>query len=238
MDINCDLGEGMDHDPEIMPYIDSCNIACGGHAGDHDTIRRTLRLAKKFHVKPGAHPSFADTENFGRKEVSVAPDLLRTQLMDQISLIMALAREENMEMHHIKAHGALYNVAARCADTASLLIEVAEFFGRELYLYVPFDSLIEKMAAEKGIPFMTEVFADRNYDDNFNLLPRSERDALIESPVEIKKRVERLLSDRTLVSLHGKKRIVNFDTLCVHGDHPKAVEIVKLLRGLKSSYIE
>lgn len=228
----------MGHDHDIMPYLDSCNIACGGHAGDRDSISRTLRLARKFDVKPGAHPSFADAENFGRKEISVSPDLLRSQLVDQIGLISAVAREENMELHHVKAHGALYNKAAVSADTARLLIEVVQSFDKGLCLYVPFDSLIEKMSKEMGIPLMTEVFADRNYDDNFNLLPRSERDALIESPDEVKRRVERLLRDRTLVSLHGKKRIVNFDTLCVHGDHPKAVEIVKMLRDLKTSDIE
>jgi UPF0271 protein len=238
MDINCDLGEGMAHDQKIMPYLDSCNIACGGHAGDRDTIRRTLRLAKKFHVKPGAHPSFVDRENFGRTEVSVAPELLRSQLVNQIGLIIEMAREENMELHHVKAHGALYNKAARSLETARLFIEVVQFFDLDLCIYIPFDSLIEKLAIEMEIPYMTEVFADRNYDDNFKLLPRSERDALIESPVEIKKRVERMLGEGTLVSLHGKKRIVNFDTLCVHGDHPKAVEIVKVLRDLKSSYIE
>ena len=228
----------MAHDQKIMPYLDSCNIACGGHAGDRDTIRRTLRLAKEFHVKPGAHPSFVDRENFGRTEVSVAPELLRSQLVNQIGLIIEMAREENMDLHHVKAHGALYNKAARSLETARLFIEAVQFFDLDLCIYIPFNSLIEKMAIEMEIPYMTEVFADRNYDDNFKLLPRSERDALIESPVEIKKRVERLLSEGTLVSLHGKKRIVNFDTVCVHGDHPKAVEIVKVLRDLKSSYIE
>lgn len=228
----------MDHDQEIMAFIDSCNIACGGHAGDQETIRHTLRMAKKFRVKPGAHPSFVDKVNFGRKDMSLAPELLRSQLVDQIGLMSSLAKEENMELHHVKAHGALYNMAARSVQTARSLIEAFQVFGNGLYLYVPFDSMIEKMAKEKGIPFKTELFADRNYDDNFNLLPRSERNAIIESPVEIKKRVERLLRDRTLISLHGKKRIVNFDTLCVHGDHPKAVEIVKMLRGLKTSYSE
>jgi UPF0271 protein len=233
MDINCDLGEGMENDHKIMPYLDSCNIACGGHAGDKETMIKTLRLAKKYGVKAGAHPSFEDIKNFGRKEVSVPMDMLKTQLINQIGLLNELAKAENIRLHHVKAHGALYNMAWKSNEISSVIIEVVQFFKQELYLYVPFDSALEKKAKEAGIPFMIEIFADRNYDDHFELVSRLNPKAVITEAIEVRKRMEKIIRGGALISLHGKKRSINFDTLCVHGDHPHAVEIVKELRDLK-----
>ena len=233
MDINCDLGEGMKNDHRIMAYLDSCNIACGGHAGDRETMINTLRLARKHGVKAGAHPSFEDRKNFGRKEVSVPQDVLRAQLIHQIGVLNDLAKGENIRLHHVKAHGALYNMAWKSDEMATVLIEAVQFFNQNLCIYAPFDSALERKAKEAGMPIMIEIFADRNYDDDFTLVSRMHPKAVITEVAEVRKRVEKIIRDGSLISLHGKKRSINFDTLCVHGDHPHAVEIVKELRDLK-----
>ena len=233
MDINCDLGEGMGNDDKIMPYIDSCNIACGGHAGDKNTMIKTLHLAKKYGVKAGAHPSYEDKINFGRKELSVSKGLLKAQLINQIDVLNQLAKDENMKLHHVKAHGALYNMAAKSGEIAQIIVEAVQFVEQNLYIYAPFDSELEKKAKIMGVPYMIEVFADRNYDDDFNLLSRVEPMAVIETTEEVKSRVEKMIREGTLISLHGIKRSINFDTLCVHGDHPHALEIVRELSYLK-----
>ena len=233
MDINCDLGEGIGNDDLIMAYIDSCNIACGGHAGDKNTMFNTLRLAKKYGVKAGAHPSFEDKKNFGRREVSVSKAVLKAQLIGQIGALNQLAQESNMKLHHVKAHGALYNMAAKSSEIAQIIIEAVQSFEQKLYIYAPFDSELAKKAKIMGAPCRIEVFADRNYDDDFNLLPRKDPMAVIETVEEIRNRVEKMISEGSLISLHGIKRSINFDTLCVHGDHPHALEIVKELFILK-----
>jgi len=233
MDINCDLGEGRGNDAEIMAYINSCNIACGGHTGDKNTMIKALRLAKKHSVKVGAHPSFEDVENFGRKNLSVSKGVLKAQLIGQIDALNQLAIKENMKLHHVKAHGALYNMAAKSGEIAQIIIEAVQFFKQNLYIYAPFDSELEKKAKIMGVPYMIEVFADRNYDDDFNLLSRKVPLAVIETTEEVKSRVEKMIKEGTLISLHGIKRSINFDTLCVHGDHPYALEIVRELFILK-----
>jgi len=233
MDINCDLGEGMGNDDKIMAYINSCNIACGGHAGDKNTMIKTLQLAKKYGVKAGAHPSFEDAKNFGRKELSVSKGVLKAQLIGQIDALNQLAKAQNMKLHHVKAHGALYNMAAKSSEIAQIIVEAVQFFEQKLYIYAPFDSELEKKAKMMGVPYMIEVFADRNYDDDFKLLSRKEPMALIETAEEVKSRVGKMMREGTLISLHGIKRSINFDTLCVHGDHPHALEIVRELYILK-----
>ena len=152
MDINCDLGEGIGRDADLMPYLSSCNIACGGHAGDRETMLSTMRLAKEHDVRIGAHPSFEDRPNFGRKEMYVPPERLRSQLIHQIAELAALARLEDVDIHHVKPHGALYNMAARSSDLAKLIVNVLGFFNEDLVLYVPFGSQMERKAKEAGVP--------------------------------------------------------------------------------------
>ena len=232
MDINCDLGEGIGRDGDLMPYLSSCNIACGGHAGDRETMLSTMRLAKEHNVKIGAHPSFEDRPNFGRKELYVPREKLRSQMIHQIAELAALARLEDVEIHHVKPHGALYNMAARSSDLARLIVNVLGFFKEELVLYVPFGSQLERKAKEAGIPYAVEAFADRNYDDSFALVPRSDPKAVITDPKEIRERVGRLIKKGEVVSVTGKVRHVDIDTICIHGDNPAAVDIARELSRL------
>jgi UPF0271 protein len=192
----------------------------------------TMRLAKEHDVKIGAHPSFEDRPNFGRKEIYVPQERLRSQLIHQIAELAALARLEDVEIHHVKPHGALYNMAARSSDLAKLIVNVLGFFKEDLVLYVPFGSQLERKSKEAGIPYAVEAFADRNYNDAFGLVPRSEPGAVITDPEEIRKRVERMINKGEVVSVSGKVRHVDIDTICIHGDNPSAVDIARELADL------
>ncbi len=233
MDINCDLGEGIGNDHAIMGYLGSCNIACGGHAGDMGSMRNTVMMAKEHGVKIGAHPSFVDRVNFGRKEIEVKRELLKAQLLEQIYSLREIALSVGMSLHHVKPHGALYNMAAKSDDMAELIIDVMGELDEKVFLYVPFNSVIENMARQRGMSICVEVFADRNYNDDFSLVSRSLPDAVIDDPVEIQLRVEKIIHDQSIRSINGLKRKAQIDTICVHGDHVNAVQIAKLLYDFK-----
>jgi len=234
MDINCDLGEGIGRDNEIMPFLNSCNIACGGHTGDRNSMLAAIRLAKEYGVKIGAHPSFEDRKNFGRAEMYVPTEKLRSQLIHQIAELRMLTNMEQVELNHVKPHGALYNMASESADLAQLVVGVMTFFKEDLILYVPFGSELERKAKERGIPYATEAFADRNYDDKFRLMSRNLPNAVLTDPDEILARVSRMFNKQEVVSTSGKVKTVTIDTVCVHGDNPRAVEIAKSLHNLKN----
>ena len=233
MDINCDLGEGAGNDHVLMPWIDSCNIACGGHAGDKASMIATLKLAKQYGVKPGAHPSFMDREHFGRKELKISPKLLKKQLIEQIESLMALSRKMDMEILHVKAHGALYNICARSKEMAGVFIDAVQHFKQDLCIFVPYGSVFEELVKKNRISYKTEAFADRNYDHELNLLSRSDPKAVLDDPIKIRRRTLRMLEENVIKTAEGKDLNINFDTLCVHGDHPKALQILKELNKLK-----
>jgi len=233
MDINCDLGEGIGNDHVIMPYLGSCNIACGGHTGNIDSMRSTVSLAKEHGVKIGAHPSFFDRDNFGRKEIEVPRELLKSQLMAQIMSLQEIARSFGVELHHVKPHGALYNLAAKSVDMAELIIDVMEGLDDKIFLYVPFNSVIESIAKKRGISNCVEAFADRNYNDDFTLVSRAAPYAVIDDPKEIQLRVDEMIMQHAITSINGIKKKADIQTICLHGDHPNAVQIAKLLYNFK-----
>lgn len=233
MDINCDLGEGIGNDQEIMAYLDSCNIACGGHAGDTKSMRDTVMMAKKYGVKIGAHPSFIDRDHFGRKELEVPRQLLKIQLLEQISKLNEIAASIGLRLHHVKPHGALYNLAAKSEDLAELVIEVMQELDNDISLYVPFNSVIENLARQRGISICVEVFADRNYNDDFSLVSRTAHNAIIVDPEEIKCRVEEMITQQCVTSVNKVTKKADIDTICIHGDHVNAVQIAKLLYDFK-----
>ena len=233
MDINCDLGEGVGNDSAIMKYLDSCNIACGGHTGDAASMRDTVVLAQTHDVKIGAHPSFEDPANFGRKEMQLPHELLKQQLLKQINSLNRICASLGISLHHVKAHGALYNLAASSLEMAGLLIEVMQELDQKLKLYVPFNSILEKMAPEKGVSIAVEVFADRNYNDDFSLVSRESPFAVIDDPEQVKSRVKRMIEKQCVTSINGLEKHVEFDTVCIHGDHLHAVETANLLYDLK-----
>lgn len=233
MDINCDLGEGIGNDQDIMPYLGSCNIACGGHAGDTESMRKTVLLARDHGVKIGAHPSFLDRVNFGRKVMNIPSELLKNQLKNQIFDLKDITSSLGMSLHHVKPHGSLYNLAAKSVETAELIIDIMEDLGDQISLYVPFNSVIEHLAERRGISRCIEVFADRNYNDDFSLVERNQPNAIIDDPEEIKLRVDEMIRKGSVSSINGLKKETNIQTICIHGDHPQAVQIAKLLYNFK-----
>jgi UPF0271 protein len=215
IDLNSDLGEGCPFDAELMPLITSANIACGFHAGDPATAHGTLALAYRHQVQAGAHPGFADRENFGRRELALSEEQVFQETVYQIAALIGLARAVSWPVRYIKPHGALYNMACRDDAYARPLVAVAEFFSLPL-LALP-GSRLEALSRGR-CPFVAEGFADRRYQPDGSLVPRSRPDAFVEDPQEAVRQVEWLIRERGVQSI------------CVHGDNPKAVAFVRELR--------
>lgn len=229
IDINCDLGEGLGNDHAIMPYISSCNIACGGHAGDSTTMRKTIALAKKHHVKIGAHPSYPDRANFGRNNLDISAEELTITIRDQIQTLRSLEVESQVQLNHIKLHGALYNEVTINQEAAKPVLEAVKNFGNKVQLYVPYGSVIAELAHLEGIQIKHEGFADRAYKDNLQLVSRADTNALLHDPSTIYTHVSGMIRNQEVRTISNKTIKILVDTICVHGDNPNAVEIVKFL---------
>ena len=232
IDINCDLGEGVDDEELLMPYISSCNIACGGHFGDENTVRKTIQLALKNNVKIGAHPSFPDKENFGRKIINISPKDLKLSIQTQLDLIKKQLFASDEKLHHIKAHGALYNLIAKDGKSASLYLDSVKDYANEVYLYVPYNSAIEKLAKERGFKIKYEVFADRNYNNDLSLVARSASNALITDSKEVFRHVLNMIQKNAVITIEDIEVPVIADTFCVHGDNKNALIILSELTSL------
>lgn len=238
IDINADMGEGLDNEAMLMPFISSCNIACGGHAGSIDTMRIVVKLAKAYNVKIGAHPSFPDKENFGRTKIEMSCADLYTSLKHQIRDLLLVLREENAVLHHIKPHGALYNLAAVDKTIANVIIEVMKSMSYPVKLYVPYGSMIEKRAREEGIPILVEAFADRNYNEDLTLVSRQQDSAIISDFDEMFNHVYRMIIKKKVKTITGVEINMEADTYCVHGDHPNVEKsLEKLTEKLKQNHI-
>lgn len=230
IDINADVGEGIGNDSQLIPYVSSCNIACGGHAGDSKTMRKVVALAKRHQVKIGAHPSFPDTENFGRKPMDMPCVALFASLKNQIDDLRIVLESENALLHHVKPHGALYNLAATDAKIANVIIEVMRSMALPIKLYVPYKSVIETLALQNNIPITYEAFADRNYNDNLTLVSRNENSAMIYDEDVMFEHVFRIVNSQKVKTISGKEIAIKAETLCVHGDNLQAVTLIKKLR--------
>lgn len=230
IDINADLGEGIGNEDQLMPLISSCNIACGGHAGDESTIKKVVKLAKTYNVKIGAHPSFPDPENFGRLPMEMPCAALFKTIKDQISTLVDIVNKENAVLHHVKPHGALYNSAVKDTRIANVIIEVMKSMHLPVYLYVPYRSVIASLAVEHKIPIIYEAFADRRYNDDLTLVSRSIPDAVLHDEKEVFAHVYKMISENKVKTVSGKALEIRAHTFCVHGDTPKAVALVNRLK--------
>jgi UPF0271 protein len=229
IDINADVGEGIGNESKLMPYLSSCNIACGGHAGDLNTMTKVIQLAKKHNVKIGAHPSFPDRANFGRLEMKLSDKELEKSLKQQIETLQNVLHSENAQLNHIKPHGALYNLAAKDEETASLIIKVIKCISRPVKLFAPYQSVIADLARKADIEVVYEAFADRNYNTDLSLISRVKSNALISDKNIILKHVLAIVKDKKVVTTSGVEVPIKVSTLCVHGDTKNAVEILKYL---------
>jgi UPF0271 protein len=243
IDINCDMGESfgpwsMGADPQVMPHITSANIACGAHAGDPGVMRRTVRLAKEHGVSVGAHPGFPDLQGFGRREVPMQPGEVEDSLIAQIGALAAIARAEGVPVRHVKAHGALYNMAARDARLAEAIARAIAAIDASMIMFgLPRSPMIDAATAA-GLKVAAEGFADRAYEPDGSLTPRSRAGAVIHDAELVVARAVRMARDRVVLTAGGEEIPLDVDTICVHGDTPGAPELTRRIRrGLEAAGI-
>jgi UPF0271 protein len=244
IDINCDMGESfgpwtMGADEAVMPSITSANVACGAHAGDPRVMRRTVRAAREHGVAVGAHPGFADLQGFGRREIQADPAEVEDSLIAQIGALAAIARAEGVPVRHVKAHGALYNMAARDRRLADAIARAIKAFDPALIMFgLPKSPLIDAGIAA-GLRVAAEGFADRSYEPDGSLTPRSRPGAVIHDATVVVERAVRMVRDGIVLTPDGKQIPLKVDTICVHGDTPGAPELTKRIRaGLEAAGIQ
>src|SRR5947208_6855349 len=230
VDLNADLGEGAGHDDELLALVTSANIACGFHAGDAETMRRSIEAARDRKVAVGAHPSLFDRENFGRKELPVKPDEVFDAIVYQLGVFQAIAEAAKVCPNHVKPHGALYNMAVRDPTLAGAIARAIASADAKLILFAPQRSALARAGEANGLQIAHEVFADRNYLRDGSLVPRSRPDALLHDPIEAASRVMRMLREGVVRAVDGSDVPIEVETICVHGDTPEAVGFVRELR--------
>lgn len=230
VDFNCDLGEGADGEAELMSCVTSANIACGGHAGDAETMRQSVMLALRHGVHIGAHPGFLDREHFGRREQPVTPAEAFELVVTQSQALRAIARAQGGTLRHVKPHGALYNQAAREPKLAEAVVDAVLALGPGVGLFALAGSVLVTVARAKGLPAASEVFADRTYRADGSLTSRSRSDALITAPAAAVAQVLRLVREGKVRAVDGPEVALEAETVCVHGDGPHALALVKALR--------
>lgn len=229
IDLNCDLGEGMTTDEQIIPLISSANIACGYHAGDERSIRQTIAMCLQHKVAIGAHPSWPDKENFGRTEMQLPPAELYNCITDQLKLINSIATQMGTRLQHVKPHGALYNQAAKDNVIAATIAQAVKDTDASLVLFALSGSILIHEAEQLGLQTVNEAFADRTYQDDGSLTPRTKANALITDEQEAIRQVLQLISTQTVTTVSGKTIPVKADTICLHGDGIHAVEFARLI---------
>lgn len=238
IDINADLGEGFGFDDRLMPLITSCNIACGGHYGDEKSMTETLHLAKKYTVKVGAHPSYPDKENFGRKILKTSRHELLDSLLSQLRLMNSLCQKNSIALNHMKLHGALYNVAAIDPDVSRMVLEALQILDKKIEIYVPYDSVFHHQI-KTLFPVKLEAFIDRRYNDDGSLVHRSHKDAIINDPEAAWKQLFQIYKNNSVTSIQGKEIAIHAGTFCIHGDHENAVQILEYIHSeLKNNKIK
>lgn len=231
MDLNSDLGESfgrytLGNDESLMPFITSANVACGFHAGDPLVMRRTVKLAKEHHVGVGAHPSYPDLQGFGRREMSLSPDEVEAMIVYQVSALAGFAKSEGAELIHVKPHGALYNQAAKDRELANAIARGVKRFSQELILVGLAGSMLIEAGIGAGLRVANEGFPERGYNADGSLMSRKLKGSIIESPEEAAANALRMATDG--LKINGLT--IKVETLCIHGDNARAVEIARAVR--------
>jgi len=229
IDLNCDVGEGMTTDAAIMPYISSANIACGYHAGDAETMQQTIDLCLQHGVAIGAHPGYADKPNFGRVAIELNDEDLYDLMVNQIMALHLQCDKAGTFLHHVKPHGALYNSAAANAHIAAVIAQAIKDMNPKLIVYGLSGSHLISEAKKQGLKVANEVFADRTYQNDGTLTPRTNSNALITSTEESLLQVMQMIHQKTITSTSGKMIPIEAETLCLHGDGLYAVDFAKTI---------
>lgn len=227
IDINCDMGEGMGNEFLLMPFISSANIACGFHAGDADEMKRVVELCLQYDVAIGAHPSFNDKRNFGRKEMDLPASEIQQLIQDQLYILNKIVVVAGGNLHHLKPHGALYNMAAKDALIAAAIANAVKEFDSSLVYYGLSGSVMIEEGCKAGLRTAHEVFADRTYQPDGSLTPRTVGGALINDAEEAIQQVLQMVHEKKVTSINGEKIFIQATTICIHGDGIHAVEFAK-----------
>ena len=235
ININCDLGESSklhstENDPLLLEIVNSANIACGYHAGDKPTMEKTVKISKKNNVSIGAHPSFKDLENFGRKRINLPSNEIRKLIIDQINILSEIANNQGIKITHVKPHGALNNMACEDYNLAKVISNAIIDTNKDLIFLVPTGSQMEKAGKELNMKVAAEIFADRNYEDDGNLVSRKKNNAMITDPNIAKKHVIKMVETQAINCFSGKQIPCDIDSICVHGDGKSAVNTAKEIK--------
>ena len=235
ININCDLGEkskfhSTENDPDLLNIVNSASVACGYHAGDEETMNKVIKISKKNAVSIGAHPSFNDPENFGRERMNLPPDEIRKLIIDQYEILQKIAQDYGENVTHIKPHGALNNMACEDIDLATTLAKAINEISKDLIYLVPTGSKMEQAAKKLDMKIACEIFADRTYEDDGNLVSRKKPHALITDPGEAKKHVLSMVKNQALNCHSGKQIPCEIDSVCIHGDNESSLATAKSIR--------
>ena len=235
ININCDLGEKSKHhsnkyDPDLLDIVNSANVACGFHAGDEESMNQVVQISKKNGVSIGAHPSFNDPENFGRQRMNLAPDEVRKLIIDQYEILQKISQHHGENVTHIKPHGALNNMACEDIDLATTLAKTINEISKDLIYLVPTGSKMEEAAKKLDMKIACEIFADRTYEDDGNLVSRKKPHALITDPEEAKRHVLNMVKNQALNCHSGKQIPCEIDSVCIHGDNESSLATARSIR--------
>jgi len=235
ININCDLGEKSKHhsnkyDPDLLEIVNSANVACGYHAGDEETMNQVVKISKKNGVSIGAHPSFNDPENFGRERMNLSTAEIKKLIIDQYKILQSIASNYGENVSHIKPHGALNNMACEDIELATTLAKTIKEISQDLIYLVPTGSKMEEAAKKLDMKIACEIFADRNYEDDGNLVSRKKSHALITDPEEAKKHVLKMVKTQSLNCHSGKQIPCEIDSVCIHGDNLSSLATAKSIK--------
>ena len=235
ININCDLGEkskhhSNKHDPDLLEIVNSANIACGFHAGDDQSMSEVIQISKKNGVSIGAHPSFNDPENFGRQRMNLSSSEISKLIIDQYDILQTIADNYKESVTHIKPHGALNNMACEDIELATTLAKTIKGINKDLIYLVPTGSKMEEAAKKLNMKIACEIFADRNYEDDGNLVSRKKPHALITDPEQAKKHVLNMVKNQALNCHSGKQIPCEIDSVCIHGDNESSLATAKSIK--------
>ncbi len=235
ININCDLGEksklhNNENDPFLLGIVNSASIACGYHAGDEETMDQVVKISKENNVSIGAHPSFNDPENFGRKRMNLSSSEIRKLIIDQYEILQRIAFNHNENVTHVKPHGALNNMACEDIELATTIAKAVHDIDKSMIYLVPTGSKMEIAAKKLNMRIACEIFADRNYEDDGNLVSRSKKNALIIDPEIAKKHVLSMVKNQAINCLSGKQIPCEIDSVCIHGDNKSSLDTAKSIK--------
>ena len=235
ININCDLGEkskfhSTENDPDLLNIVNSASVACGYHAGDEETMNKVIKISKKNAVSIGAHPSFNDPENFGRKRINLNSSEITKLIIDQYKILQKIAQDYDENVTHIKPHGALNNMACEDFDLANTIAKAINSIDKNIIFLVPTGSKMEIAGRKLDMKIACEIFADRNYEDDGNLVSRSKNHALITDPEIAKKHVLKMFKNQSINCYSGKQIPCKIDSVCIHGDNESSLATAKAIK--------